>query len=82
MKTIKLLLCVLLTAMSLNVFADEVGRYQMLHPSNTDYIGVYVLDTKTGAIKYCYLQTVIDSGVECISNLHDNNGIKRRPITQ
>ena len=30
MKTIKLLLCVLLTAMSFNVFADEVGRYQML----------------------------------------------------
>jgi len=30
MKTIKLLLCGLLTAMSINVFADEVGRYQML----------------------------------------------------
>ena len=31
MKSIKLSLCVLLTAMSFNVFADEVGRYQMLN---------------------------------------------------
>ena len=30
MKTIKLLLCILLTAISFNIFADEVGRYQIL----------------------------------------------------
>ena len=54
MKTIKLLLCGLLTAMSFNVSADEVSRYQMLHPSDSaGYKGVYFLDTKTGAIKYC-----------------------------
>ena len=36
MKTIKLLLCILLTTMSLNVFADEVGRYQMLEKTPSD----------------------------------------------
>ena len=37
------------TTMSLNVFADEVGRYQMLEktPSDNDKRdGIYVLDTK------------------------------------
>ena len=73
MKTIKLLLCVLLTAMSLNVFADEVGRYQML---NTNAKNVFVLDTKTGAIKYCYK---IRGGMTCTPNRDDTKGIQRAP---
>ena len=60
MKTIKLLLCALLTAMSFNVFADEVGRYQMLTAEVIETYegsGVYILDTKTGAIKFCSMVT-------------------------
>ena len=77
MKTIKLLICVLLTTMSFNVFADE-GRYQMV--GNPNYVGVYVLDTKTGAMKYC---TMSDPkiGVNCIHNVFDTKGIQRKSAT-
>jgi len=71
MKTIKLLLCVLLTAMSLNVFADEVGRYQMI---NANEVEVFVLDTKTGAVKHCYLDA--RDGMFCGSNVLDTRGIE------
>ena len=71
MKTIKLLLCVLLTAMSFYVFADDVGRYQMVMINENE---VFVLDTKTGAIKYCYLDA--RDGMFCGSNVFDTRGIK------
>ena len=70
MQSIKLLLCVLLTAMSFNVFADEVGRYQMLNKTpdaDGERKGVYVLDTKTGVIRYCAL-TITYEGMTCLTN--------------
>ena len=80
MKTIKLLLCVLLTAISLNVFADE-GRYQMIDKTvdlnqdkaGTELHGVYVLDTKTGEVKYCHV--LKGSGVYCLKNSYKTNGV-------
>ena len=81
MKTIKLLLCVLLTAMSFNVFANEVGRYQMLEktPSDNDKPdGIYVLDTITGAIKYCF-RTGAEKGMMCMVNIVDTRGIRTMP---
>jgi len=79
MKTIKLLLCVLLTAMSLNVFADDVGRYQMLNTKDShDSDGIFVLDTKTGAIKYCYVAMDRKVGVICRDNLYDTSGIQEK----
>ena len=70
MKTIKLLLCVLLTAMSLNVFADE-GRYQMIFaPDDGDgYVGVFVLDTKTGGVKFCFRGAPKSTGMICFKNM-------------
>ena len=76
MKTIKLLLCVLLTAMSFNVFADEVGKYQMLNIKDSSE--VFVLDTKTGAIKYCYVAMDRKVGVICRDNLYDTSGIQEK----
>ena len=77
MKTIKLLLCVLLTAMSLNVFADEIGRYQIISPNDA---WVVVLDTKTGAMKYCGLSDT-EIGVNCLHNVFDTKGIQRKSAT-
>ena len=68
MKTIKLLLCVFLTAMSFNVFADENGRYQMQQKTPTEYDigwGAFVLDTKTGDIKYCSFTGTGGQGLLC-----------------
>ena len=65
--------------MSLNVFADEVGRYQMLllKPIDIDPYkrnGVFILDTITGAVKHCYLDA--RDGMFCDSNVFDTRGIK------
>ena len=52
MKTIKLLLCVLLTAMSLKVFANENDRYETVAPASG--YGVFITDKRTGKTMKCY----------------------------
>lgn len=77
MKSIKLLLCVLLTAMSFNIFADEIGRYQMQalsQDSAREARGVYILDTKTGEVKNCNVMT--QTGVYCLPNKLSTSVIK------
>ena len=45
MKTINLLLCILLTAMSFNLFANDNDRYETVAPTNQ--MDVYITDKKT-----------------------------------
>ena len=49
MKTIKLLLCILLTAMSFNLFADD---YEIILSSGKN---VWVLNKTNGLLKNCYV---------------------------
>lgn len=53
MKHIKLLICILLSLFSLNLFAHkyEDNTYQAV--SSSENGGVYVINQKTGTVKYC-----------------------------
>ena len=53
MKHIKLLICILLSLFSLKVFAHkyEDNTYQAV--SSSENGGVYVINQKTGTVKYC-----------------------------
>lgn len=53
MKHIRLLICILLSLFSLNVFAHkyEDNTYQAV--SSNENSGVYVINQKTGTVKYC-----------------------------
>jgi len=54
MKYIKLLICILLSLSSVNLFAHkyEDNTYQAV--SSSENGGVYVINQKTGTVKYCF----------------------------
>ena len=53
MKHLKLLICILFTSFSLNLMAHkyEDNTYQAV--SSSEDGGVYVINQKTGTVKYC-----------------------------
>ena len=53
MKHIKFLICILVTSFSFNLFAHkyEDNTYQAV--SSSENGGVYVINQKTGTVKYC-----------------------------
>ena len=58
----KKLLIIILFTLTSQVFAGE-GRYTMV--LDTTYLGVYILDSKDGSIKYCQAFGKTDKPPKC-----------------